>query len=71
VNLGRNLATDLRPQGIAVGIWHPGWVQTAMGGAGAEITVAQSAARLLRRFDALSPDRTGVFEDCDGVSVPF
>jgi NAD(P)-dependent dehydrogenase (short-subunit alcohol dehydrogenase family) len=31
-NLGRNLATDLAPRGIAVGIYHPGWVRTDMGG---------------------------------------
>ena len=27
LNLGRNLATDLRKDGIAVGIYHPGWVK--------------------------------------------
>ena len=27
LNLGRNLATDLRSDGVAVGIYHPGWVQ--------------------------------------------
>ena len=32
LNLGRNLATDLKADGIAVGIYHPGWVQTDMGG---------------------------------------
>ena len=30
--LGRNLATDLKPEGISVGIYHPGWVQTDMTG---------------------------------------
>ena len=39
LNLGRNLAADLAPRGIAVGIYHPGWVQTDMGGSGADITV--------------------------------
>lgn len=32
LNLGRNLAADLRDRGIAVGIYHPGWVITDMGG---------------------------------------
>ena len=31
----RNLAVDLKPLGIAVGAYHPGWVRTDMGGANA------------------------------------
>ena len=66
LNLGRNLATDLKPEGISVGIYHPGWVQTDMGGAGAEITVDEAADGLVARFAALSPATTGVFETWDG-----
>lgn len=71
LNLGRNLATDLKPQGIAVGIYHPGWVQTDMGGAGADITEAQSAQGLAARFAALSLATTGCFETWDGRAHPF
>ncbi|MDZ4312586.1 MAG: SDR family NAD(P)-dependent oxidoreductase [Cypionkella sp.] len=71
LNLGRNLATDLKPQGIAVGIYHPGWVQTDMGGAGADITEAQSAQGLAERFAALSLATTGCFETWDGRAHPF
>ncbi len=66
LNLGRNLATDLAPEGIAVGIYHPGWVQTDMGGAAAEITVDIAARGLAERIDALSVDTTGCFETWDG-----
>lgn len=66
LNLGRNLATDLAPLGIAVGIYHPGWVLTEMGGPKADITADQSAAGLLERFDALSNETTGVFETWRG-----
>lgn len=66
LNLGRNLASDLMPEGIAVGIYHPGWVQTDMGTAAAEITVAEAVAGLVARFDALELARTGVFETWDG-----
>lgn len=66
LNLGRNLATDLRSDGIAVGIYHPGWVQTDMGGAAAEISVDQAAEGLIRRFDTLSLETTGCFETWDG-----
>ena len=71
LNLGRNLATDLRADGIAVGIYHPGWVQTEMGGPQAEISVAQSVAGLVARFDALNMETTGCFESYDGNPIPF
>ncbi|SIO37455.1 NAD(P)-dependent dehydrogenase, short-chain alcohol dehydrogenase family [Rhodovulum sp. ES.010] len=66
VNLGRNLAADLKPMGIAVGIYHPGWVRTDMGGAGADIDVADASAGLRARFEVLSLDTTGCFETWDG-----
>lgn len=70
LNLGRNLASDLS-QSIAVGIYHPGWVQTDMGGSTAAITVDQSVAGLVDRFDALSLDTTGVFETWDGQAHAY
>lgn len=66
LNLGRNLAADLKPEGIAVGIYHPGWVQTDMGGNTADITVDEAVAGLVARFDALSLETTGCFETWDG-----
>lgn len=71
INLGRNLATDLRGDGIAVGIYHPGWVQTDMGGGSAEITVDASVRGLAARFEALSLESTGCFETWDGRAHPF
>lgn len=66
LNLGRNLATDLGADGISVGIYHPGWVQTDMGGTAADITVDQATGGLIARFDALSPETSGCFETWDG-----
>jgi NAD(P)-dependent dehydrogenase (short-subunit alcohol dehydrogenase family) len=71
LNLGRNLAADLAAEGIAVGIYHPGWVRTDMGGAGAAISPGESAAGLLARIDALSVATTGCFEDWQGRPLPF
>ncbi|NRB00402.1 MAG: SDR family NAD(P)-dependent oxidoreductase [Rhodobacteraceae bacterium] len=71
LNLGRNLATDLAPDGIAVGVYHPGWVRTDMGGPSAEITVDQSADGLIDRFDALGLEATGCFETWDGRAHPY
>lgn len=71
LNLGRNLAVDLKPQGIAVGIYHPGWVQTDMGGKSAAVTPDQSARGLIARFGALGLATTGCFETWDGQAHPF
>lgn len=70
LNLGRNLAVELSPD-VAVGIYHPGWVQTDMGGPSAAITVDESAAGLIQRFDALGPKTTGCFEMWNGEAMPF
>lgn len=70
LNLGRNLAEVLSPN-VAVGIYHPGWVQTNMGRAEATITVDESSTGLIRRFDAFGPDTTGCFEMWDGKPVLY
>ena len=70
-NLGRNLAADLKPEGIAVGIYHPGWVKTDLGGWEADLTVAQSVAGLAPRIDALTMATTGCVEDLHGRPIPF
>ena len=66
LNLGRNLATDLRDEGISVGIYHPGWVKTDMGGDVADITIDESVQGLAARFAALNLETTGCFETWDG-----
>jgi NAD(P)-dependent dehydrogenase (short-subunit alcohol dehydrogenase family) len=71
LNLGRNLAADLKGDGISVGIYHPGWVQTDMGGSAAQITPAEASAGLRARFDALSLDTSGCFETWDGRAHPL
>jgi NAD(P)-dependent dehydrogenase (short-subunit alcohol dehydrogenase family) len=70
-NLARNLAHDLAPEGIAVAAWHPGWVRTDMGGSAADISAEESAAGMLARLDALTPDKTGTFETYDGETLPW
>lgn len=71
LNLGRNLAVDLKGDGISVGIYHPGHVRTDMGGAGAPVDVTDSAKGLAARFDELTPDTTGTFLAYDGEALPF
>ncbi len=71
LNLGRNLAAELRRDNIAVGIYHPGWVRTDMGSSAADIDTNESATGLLRRFEALSQVTTGCFESYDGTRLEF
>lgn len=65
------LATDLRREGIAVCVMHPGWVRTDMGGAGADITPEQSAAGILAVVDGLGIDGSGRFVNWDGSGLPW
>ena len=71
LNVGRNLAVDLAPEGFSVGIYHPGWVRTDMGGENADISMQESADGLMARFDALSVATTGCFENWDGRPHPY
>ncbi|MCA0961685.1 SDR family NAD(P)-dependent oxidoreductase [Salipiger bermudensis] len=71
LNLGRNLAADLKPEGIAVGIYHPGWVQIDMGGTTADLTPGDAASGLADRLEALSLYTTGCFETWDGRAHPY
>ena len=71
INLGRNLAVDLKPEGIAVGLYHPGWVRTDMGGDHADISIETSVRGLVERFEALTLETTGCFETWDGRAYDF
>ncbi len=64
--LMRSVATDLKPRGIVVGLVHPGYVQTDMGGANAEITPQASAEGLRARAAGWTLDQTGAFFDWNG-----
>ncbi|WP_164659794.1 SDR family oxidoreductase [Tropicibacter sp. Alg240-R139] len=66
LNLGRNLSSDLKPNGIAVGIYHPGWVRTDMGGSEGDISVDEAADGLIARFAELDIASTGCFQTWDG-----
>ncbi len=64
--LMRSVATDLKPRGIVVGIVHPGYVQTDMGGPGAEITPHDSAAGIIAVTTGWTLDQSGDFLKWNG-----
>ena len=70
-NLMVTLANELQPRGVAVAAYHPGWVQTDMGGPSADLTPAQSATALLARFRTLDLSQTGRFMNYDGTPLPL
>ena len=67
----KSMAIALKPRGIAVVATHPGWVQTDMGGAEADITPATSVTGLRRVFDSVGPADSGRFVQYDGVELPW
>lgn len=69
--VARSLAIDLAPRGICVGLLHPGWVQTDMGGPNAWITATQSVAGMRDVIAGLTPAQAGRFLAYDGQEVPW
>ncbi len=64
--LMRSVAIDLRDRGIIVGIVHPGYVQTDMGGPNAEITPEESASGLRKLAGSWPLEKSGDFLKWNG-----
>ena len=64
--LMRSVAFDLRDRGIVVGLVHPGYVQTDMGGPNADITPAESASGLRALAASWPLEKTGDFLKWNG-----
>jgi NAD(P)-dependent dehydrogenase (short-subunit alcohol dehydrogenase family) len=67
----KSLAIDLRDRGVCAVVLHPGWVQTDMGGANADLTPGQSVRGVLRVIQGLRPEDSGKFLSCDGSEIPW
>lgn len=69
--LGKNLAIDLKPLGIAVAQFHPGYVKTRMVNFGGILTPEESVAGLAERIEALNLDNCGSFWHSNGEELPW
>jgi NAD(P)-dependent dehydrogenase (short-subunit alcohol dehydrogenase family) len=59
------------PKGATCVAFHPGWVQTDMGGAGADIAVGESVHGLRTTLARLSAADNGSFLNYDGTPIPW
>ena len=68
------LAADVKDWGVAVGVIHPGVVETDMtkkSGSKTEINAAQSAAHILQLLPRICLDDSGCFLDYVGNPMPW
>ena len=68
---GRSLANDLKDDGVAVAILHPGFVRTEMTGHQGLIDPPESAAGLITRIDEVTLETTGTFWHTNGQVIPW
>ena len=69
--VGKSLAVDLAPRGIAVALLHPGFVSTDMVGGKGDISPEESARGLAARMDALTLENSGGFWHSNGSPLPW
>lgn len=58
-------------QGVTCISFHPGWVQTDMGGAGATLTVEESVGSLRATLAGVGHGQNGSFLNYDGGPIPW
>ncbi|MCK7458245.1 SDR family oxidoreductase [Idiomarina aminovorans] len=68
---GKSLALDLKDQGIAVVLLHPGFVQTDMVNHAGDIPPETAAERLMQRIDDLNLNTSGQFFHSNGEGLPW
>jgi len=66
-----SLSKDLSSQDVAVGIYHPGYVQTDMVNHGGDISADESAGRIVSLINELTMKDSGVFRHSNGEVLPW
>lgn len=67
----RSVAIDLKDRGVIVGLIHPGYVQTDMGGPNAEITPQESASGIVALAGNWPLEKSGDFYKWNGEEHPW
>ena len=67
----KSMSIDLKPQGIACLLLHPGWVKTEMGGKNATLDVRDSVHGMRRVIEGFTLDRSGSFLRHNGEAIPW
>jgi NAD(P)-dependent dehydrogenase (short-subunit alcohol dehydrogenase family) len=67
----RTLANELKPEGFTCLTIHPGWVQTDMGGANANLTPEESISGMRAVIADKGPEDTGTYWSYGGEEVPW
>jgi NAD(P)-dependent dehydrogenase (short-subunit alcohol dehydrogenase family) len=70
-SLMHGLSKDWAKDGISVGIFHPGWVRTDMGGPSAPVKVEDSAKGLRARIAELNTKNSGNYRDYTGKQIAW
>lgn len=68
---GKSLSEDLKPEGIAVALLHPGFVKTRMTNFNGDIEPDKAAAGLFQRIEDLDINSTGGFWHSNGEKLPW
>lgn len=66
----KDISFGLQGKGICVAM-HPGWVKTAMGGAGADLDVTQSVSDMRATVANLRAEHNGTFINHDGQALAW
>ncbi len=67
----KSLSIDLASEGLLVAALHPGWVQTDMGGPGADIDTLTSVTGMQAVIESLDASGSGGFYNYDGSTIPW
>jgi len=67
----KSMSIDLKPQGTACLLFHPGWVRTDMGGKNATLEVRDSVSGMRRVIEGFDLEQTGSFLRYNGETVPW
>lgn len=65
------MSAELKEDGILVTAVHPGWVQTAMGGPKAAISMETNVTNILKTLYSLTEKHNAGFVHYDGKDLPW